>query len=51
MNGLALYMVGRNRYCSRFLQISESLVYNDKITMPTITTMTITVVIKTRNKF
>ena len=43
MNDLALYIVGRNRYCSRFLQRSESLVYNYKITMPTITIMTITV--------
>ena len=34
-----------------FLRRSESLVYNDKITMPTITTMTITVVIETINKF
>ena len=49
MNDLALYIVGRNRYCSRFLQRSESLVYNDKIKMPTITTMTIKVAI--RNKF
>lgn len=33
------------------LQRSESLLYNDKITMLKTTSMTVTVVIKTRNKF
>ena len=59
MNGLALYLVGSINYVSQcrigtvaiFLQRSECLVYNDKITMPTTTTMKSTVIIKTRNKF
>lgn len=59
MNGLALYLVGSINYVSQcrigtvaiFLQRSECLVYNDKITMSTTTTMKSTVIIKTRNKF
>ena len=51
MDCLVLYLVERNSYCSRFLQRSESMVYTDKITMPTTIKMTITVVIKTKNKF
>ena len=46
-----IILVSAELYCSGFLQIFESLVYNDKITMLTTATMTVTVVIKTRDKF